>query len=105
VTPVIELVAAAVFVVGGVRSLWRWGRRGFEGTRATDHMFYALWLTGRAGVWFSVAGIFAISAALGTRGRAFEDEFERFRWYILVPIGLAALQLLAGLALGRRSSG
>lgn len=104
-TRIVELLAAALFVAGGARSLWRWGRRGFEGTKAADHLLYALWLTGRAGVWFAVAGIFLISAAIGTRGRAFSDDFARFRWYVLVPIGLAAMQLLAGLALGRRSSG
>jgi hypothetical protein len=33
------------------------------------------------------------------------DELARFRWYVLVPLVLAAMQLVAGYALGRRSPG
>jgi hypothetical protein len=102
---VVELFLALLFSVAGARSLWKWGRRGFRGPRARDHALFAVWLTGRAGVWLSIGGMFLISAAIGTRGRAFTDDFSELRWYVLVPIGLASSQLLAGYLLGRPAPG
>jgi hypothetical protein len=100
---VVELVIAALFILAGLRSLWVWSRRSFEGADVVDHLLYALYLTGRIGLWFSVAGIFLISASIDVEGRAFLDEVGRFRWYIMVPLLLSAVQFLAGYALGRRS--
>jgi hypothetical protein len=98
-------VLVGAFAAGGLRSLWAWSRRPFEGTDVRDHLLYALYVTGRAGLWFSFAGFFLISATTGVEGRAAADELSRFRWYVLVPIALAALQLVAGYFLGRRPSG
>jgi hypothetical protein len=36
-------------------------------------------------------------------GQAALDELERFRWYVMVPLVLAVLQLVSGYVLGRRS--
>jgi hypothetical protein len=55
------------------------------------------------GLWFAVAGLFAIYASVDLRGRAWVDEVEPYRWYLIVPLVLAAMQLLAGWFLGRRS--
>jgi hypothetical protein len=99
---VVELAIAAAFLLGGLRSLWRWSRRSFEGTDVVDHVLYALFLTGRVGLWFSFAGFFLIYASVDVRGRAAMDELEPYRWYLLVPIALGALQLAAGWFLGRR---
>jgi hypothetical protein len=98
-----ELAVAGLFAAGGIRSLWRWGRRPFEGTDVGDHLLYAIYLTGRIGLWFSLAGLFAIYA-LVLEGQP-TNHFADYRWYFMVPVGLAALQMLAGLALGRRGSG
>jgi hypothetical protein len=100
---IVEVVIATVFVLLGLRSLWRWTRRPFDGTDASDHALYALFVTGRVGLWFAVAGLFAIYASVDLRGRAWVDEVEPYRWYLIVPLVLAALQLLAGWFLGRRS--
>ena len=75
----------------------------FESARPSDHLLYALYLTGRIGLWFAFAGFFAIYASIDARGKPLLDELGEFRWYVMVPICLAALQLVAGLALGRRS--
>jgi hypothetical protein len=39
------------------------------------------------------------------QGRAALDELEPYRWYLVVPLLLAAMQLLAGWFLGRRPDG
>ncbi|HEX6130756.1 MAG TPA: hypothetical protein VF044_03445 [Actinomycetota bacterium] len=110
-----ELAIAVVLALLGVRSLVHWARRPFASADPRDHLWYAAYLTGRVGLWFAFAGMFAIFAFAGTtdpvtgeqvtsRGRAFEDAVEAYRWYVLVPIGLAAMQFVAGWFLGRRGS-
>jgi hypothetical protein len=94
---------ATVFVLLGLRSLWRWTRRPFDGTDVSDHALYALFVTGRVGLWFAVAGLFAIYASVDLRGRAWVDDVEPYRWYLIVPLVLAGMQLLAGWFLGPRS--
>jgi len=101
----LELAAAGLFALGGLRSLWVWTRRPFEGTDLRDHLLYALYLTGRVGLWFAIAGSFLIWSSIRTRGRAAIDEAAAYRWYLLVPLGLAGLQLVAGWFLGRRPRG
>lgn len=101
----LELSIAGILALGGLRSLWTWSRRPFEGVDVRDHLFYALYLAGRVGLWFAFAGLFAIFASIQTRGRAALDDVARYRWYLLVPLALAALQLVAGWFLGRRAPG
>jgi hypothetical protein len=99
---VFEIVVASILALLGVRSLLYWIRRPFESRSTRDQILYGLWIFSRAGLWFAVAGIFAISAAIPYEGRAFLDEWNRsYRWYILVPIGCAALQAVTSFALGR----
>jgi hypothetical protein len=99
---VVEWVVAGLFTLGGLRSLWIWSRRPFEASDPVDHALYALYVTGRVGLWFAFAGFFAISASIETQGRAFVDDFEPYRWYLAVPLVLASVQFVAGLFLGRR---
>jgi hypothetical protein len=98
----VELAVAIVFIAGGLRSIWVWGRRPFQGTDVVDHILYALYLTGRIGLWFAFAGFFLIYASIDVQGRAALDELARYRWYLIVPLALAAIQLGAGWFLGRR---
>jgi len=98
----VEAAIAGILLLGGIRSIWYWGRRPFEGTDVTDHVLYALFVTGRVGLWFAFAGLFLIYATLDVQGRAALDELERYSWYLIVPIALAALQLGAGWFLGHR---
>ena len=100
-----EGAIAALFLLGGIRSLWYWLRRPFEGTDVTDHVLYALFVTGRIGLWFAVAGLFWIYATLDVQGRAALDELRQYAWYLMVPIALAAVQLGAGWFLSRRGAG
>jgi hypothetical protein len=102
---IVEVVIAGVLALAALRSLWTWSRRTFEGTDVIDHVLFALFVTGRVGLWLSLAGFFVISASIDVRGRAAMDELETYRWYLIVPIVLAAVQLLAGWFLGRREAG
>lgn len=112
----IELVLAVVFAALGIRSFVYWARRPFETTDRTDAVLYALYLTGRVGLWFAFAGMFLLFATVGTvdpvtgarvpaEGRAFIDAAKQYRWLVLVFLGLAVLQLVAGWFLGRRQPG
>ena len=100
----VEAAIAVLFTLGGIRSLWYWLRRPFEGTDLTDHVLYALFVTGRVGLWFAFAGLFWIYATLEVQGRAALDELRQYSWYLMVPIALSALQLGAGWFLGRRGA-
>lgn len=97
-----ELSMVVIFVALGVRSSWYWIRRPFDSAEIADHLLYAMYVTGRVGLWLSVAGAFAIFLSLDTQGRAFTDDASDFRWYVLVPGFLALLQIVGGVLLGRR---
>jgi hypothetical protein len=66
-------------------------------------VLYAAYLTGRVGLWFAFAGAFLVFASIDTQGQAFVDEVRDRRWYVLVFVGLAVLQLVAGWFLGHRT--
>jgi hypothetical protein len=110
----VELVVAIGLAALGVRSLVYWARRPFGSSDPRDHLLYALYVMGRAGLWFAFAGMFLLFASAGTTdpvtgeqlhapGQAFVDAVNEYRWYVLVPAGLAAVQLVSGAFLGRRS--
>jgi hypothetical protein len=97
----LEWILAGLLTLLGLRSLVYWLRRPIHGGSLLDHVLFSLFVTGRVALWFTVAGIFAISAVIGGSGKGFLDEFEPLRWYILVPLALAAVQLVTGFLLGR----
>jgi hypothetical protein len=100
---VVELGIAVVLAAVGVRSLWRWVRHPLQEGTVVDHLLFALFATARVGLWFVFAGVFVLYALTSGDAKA-GNAFDRFRWALVVPILLAAVQLLAGYALGRRSS-
>lgn len=110
----IELVVAVVLAALGVRSLVHWARRPFGSRDLRDHLLYALYVMGRAGLWFAFAGLFLLFASAATTdpvtgeeihapGQAFVDAVNENRWYVLVPALLATVQFVAGYVLGRRA--
>jgi hypothetical protein len=110
----VELTVAIVLAALGVRSLVHWARRPFGSRDPRDHLLYALYVVGRAGLWFAFAGMFLVFASAGTTdpvtgeqlhapGQAYVDAVNEYRWYVLVPATLAAVQLVAGYVLGRRA--
>jgi hypothetical protein len=106
-----EFVAAGVFLAMGVRSLVHWVRRPFESADPRDHLLFAAFVVGRAGMWLSLAGSLVLSATLKDpngsgaylRGRAFADYFrDRYWWYPLTFTVFLVMQFLAGWFLGHR---
>lgn len=100
----IEIVLTALFGALGVRSLVHWTRRPFESRDARDHLLFAMFVTGRVGLWLALSGLFVLYALTNTRGRAFTDDVQRYDWYVMVFVVLAAIQLIGGHFLGRRSA-
>jgi hypothetical protein len=111
-----EFVIAMVFFAGGIRSLIHHARRPFDSADVRDQLLYALYLTGRVGMWFAFAGLFLIFAFAGTTdpvtgihvpstGQVFVDDVSRYRGYVVVFAVLGAMQLLAGWFLGHRGGG
>ena len=94
---IVELVVAGMFVVLGVRSLVRWMGRRFEADSSGERALYSLHVTARVGMWFAFAGFFV--------GYALVDDPQGFRWYVMIPLSLAAIQFLTALALGLRGPG
>jgi hypothetical protein len=70
----------------------KWLRTDFDAASVGERLLFTLHAAARAGMWFAFAGLFV--------GDAVVDESQDLRWYVLVPIGLAGVQLLSGLALG-----
>jgi hypothetical protein len=89
---VVELLVAAAFVLLGVRSLVRWMRKRFDARTPGETVLYSLHVTARVGMWFAFAGFFV--------GYALVDQPRTFRWYVMVPLTLAAIQFLTAVALG-----
>jgi hypothetical protein len=100
----IEIALVVLFGALGVRSLVYWARRPFESRDARDHLLFAMFVTGRVGLWLALAGLFALYAATDTQGRAFVDDVRSYDWYVMVFVLLGALQLVGGYFLGRRSA-
>jgi ABC-type multidrug transport system permease subunit len=68
----------------------------FEAESLGDQALYLVHTAARVGLWFAFAGFFF--------GLALVDETARFvRWYLFVPIGLAGVQLMTAVFLGRSS--
>jgi len=99
----IEIIAAAVFAALGVRSLVHWVRAPFESRRTSDLALYALFVTGRVGMWFVLAAAFTLYAFTDTRGRAFTDDAAEYQWLYLVFLTLGAVQFVTAYFLGRRT--
>ena len=98
----VEVIAAATFVALGMRSVVYWARRPFEARDIADHLLFALYLTGRAGLWFAFAGPWDICAPIPAAARASTPAPGYHRWNLFGVAGLGALQMVAGYLLGRR---
>jgi hypothetical protein len=88
-----EIAIASAFALLGVRSLLRWLGTDFEGRSNRDQVLFAIHATARVGLWFAFAGFFL--------GYALLERPGGFTWFVLVPLGLSAVQALSGMLLSR----
>ncbi len=87
-----EFVVALALTGFGVRSAVYWARRPFESTATRDQLLYAVYLTGRVGMWFAFAGLFYLFAFAGasdpapdpTTGALAVDDPSKYAWYLIV---------------------
>lgn len=98
-----EIAVALACAALGVRSLVHWAREPYESSRTSDLVLYALFVTGRVGLWMVLALAFALYALTDTQGRAFIDDAREYRWLYLVFLGLGATQFVASYFLGQRA--
>jgi hypothetical protein len=99
----VEIAAAVIFAGLGIRSLVHWVRNPYESGRVSDLVLYAMFVTGRVGMWFVLATAFTLYALTFTQGRAFVDDAREYRWLYLFFLTLGALQFVAADVLGRRA--
>jgi hypothetical protein len=99
-TRVPEIVIGTLLLLVGLWSLVKWMRTEFAAESGRDRLLYAVYVTARVGLWFGFAAFFF--------GLALVDEPSAFTWFLMVPLGLAGIQLISGVALGqgpRRGNG
>jgi hypothetical protein len=107
-----EFAVALVLTAFGIRSAVYWARRPFESTAIRDQLLYAVYLTGRVGMWFAFAGLFFLFAFVGASdpepnpitGELVVEHPSKYAWYVIVFAVLGAMQLLAGWFLGHGGS-
>lgn len=97
VVTILELAAAGVlFLVGLWVAYWSL-KEPPEVQSATERLLVALHEAARAGFWLALGAWFL--------GLALLREPQMFRWFILVPIGMAGLKLAARTVLGMSQEG
>ncbi len=92
-----SFVLATFLLLLGLRSLLRWFRTHFEATSGTEQLLYSLHVTARVGIWFALGAAFL--------GYALVEDPQEFTWFVVVPVVLAATQLLTSMLLSRSPSG
>jgi hypothetical protein len=87
------MVIGVLLLLFGLRSLVKWMRTEFAEESGRDRILYAAHVAARVGLWFGFAAFFF--------GLALVDEPSGFTWFLLVPLALAGVQLITGVALGQ----
>jgi hypothetical protein len=90
---VIGLIVAAGLAAMGIRSAMKWLRVDVPLHSAGERVLFVVNITSRIGLWFAFAGFFV--------GWALVENPDEFGAYVLIPIALAAIQLLTGVLLSR----
>jgi hypothetical protein len=93
---VFELVVAGLLVLGAVASLLKWLGAEYAASNTGERVLFAVHAASRVGLWLAFAAFFV--------GYALVDEPQRFKWFFLVPIALAGVQLLTGMLMARSPS-
>ena len=92
VSTLLELLAATVLILVGFWVAYYSLKEPMEVRSARERFLVAVHEAARAGFWLALGAWFL--------GLALIEEPQRWRWFILVPIGMAALRLAARTFLG-----
>jgi hypothetical protein len=92
VSTLLELLAAAVLILVGFWVAYYSLKEPMEVRSARERFLVAVHEAARAGFWLALGAWFL--------GLALIEEPQTWRWFILVPIGMAALRLAARTFLG-----
>jgi hypothetical protein len=92
----VELVIGGLLLVGAIRSLIRWLGIEYEARGTRDRVLFAVHAGARVALWVAFAAFFV--------GYALVDEPQKFKWFFMVPIALAGVQLLTAMLLSRSPS-
>jgi hypothetical protein len=92
VSTILELIAAAVLILVGLWVAYYSLKEPMEVRSGKERFLVALHEASRAGFWLALGAWFL--------GLALIEEPQTWRWFILVPVGMAALRLAARTFLG-----
>jgi hypothetical protein len=87
-----EFVVAGILGLLGLRSLVHWISVEFPAASMVEHVLFALHVTARVGTWFALGVAFV--------GYALVAEPQSFRWFVVIVLVLAAVQLMTAASLG-----
>lgn len=90
---VVGLIVAAGLAAMGIRSAMKWLRVDLPLRSSGERVLFVVNITARVGLWFAFAGFFV--------GWALVENPDEFGAYVLIPIVLAAIQLVTGVLLAR----
>jgi hypothetical protein len=89
----VEYFVAVPLLLIGLFSGWRSLAQPIPGEDARSGFLIALHEAAKAGFWLTLGGFFLLYGLL--------EEPQSFRWFALVPVGMAGLRLAAAALLGR----
>jgi hypothetical protein len=92
VSTILELIAAVVLILVGFWVAYWSLKEPMEVRSAKERFLVAVHEASRAGFWLALGAWFL--------GLALIEEPQTWRWFILVPIGMAGLRLAARTFLG-----
>jgi hypothetical protein len=92
VSTIVELVAAAVLILVGLWVAYYSLKEPMEVRSAKERFLVAVHEASKAGYWLALGAWFL--------GLALLEEPQTWRWFILVPIGMASLWLATRVFLG-----
>jgi hypothetical protein len=92
IATILELVAAGFLILVGLWVAYWSLKEPMEVRSGKERFLFALHEAARAGFWLALGAWFL--------GLAFIEEPQTWRWFILVPIGMAGLRLAARTFLG-----
>lgn len=99
--PTLAYLLAALMLLGAARSGYYWLSRGLPEQSGTEFLWWALFVTSRVGLWLCAGTVCVIAALAPAPGKSFAGELSANRWFILVPLVLAILQILSAFFLSR----